>query len=110
MTLESKYLTIAGFEQGSFTWSFPPGGRLTFREVLFELVEAVPPHLAVGLEPAVKLDERFGSDAVETKLAVRADRDQPCLPQDPQVLRDGRLADREALHKGVDRPSGRMVT
>ena len=61
--------------------------------MLFELVEAGAPHLAIGLEPLVELDERFRAQAVQTALAVWADGDQPGLAQDAQVLRYRRLAE-----------------
>ena len=69
----------------------------------FEFVEAVVPHPSIGFEPVVDLDERLGTDAVEASLAVRSYADQSGVTEDAQVLRDGRLAEGQALDQGVNR-------
>ena len=63
------------------------------------MVKVRAPQPAIGGEPVVELSQRLGSDAVETTLRVRARLDQASLLQDPQVLRDGRLAEAEPIYK-----------
>jgi hypothetical protein len=49
----------------------------------FEFVEALAPHLAIGLKPGVEFDERFRTKAVETTLAVRANVHESRVAQNP---------------------------
>src|SRR5436190_14085030 len=50
-------------------------------QVRLEAVEAGAPHLPVGLEPRVELDQWFGPQAVEPTLSVHADLDEAGLAQ-----------------------------
>jgi hypothetical protein len=72
--------------------------------VVLELVEALPPHLAVGLEPSVKLHQRLNPDAVQAALAGGTDLDQTGVAKHPQMLRHRRLTDRQPLNQRTDRP------
>jgi hypothetical protein len=72
--------------------------------VVLELVEALPPHLAVGLEPAVELHERLYADAVQPPLAGRAHADKPGVAKHSEVFGHRRLTDRQALNKCADGP------
>jgi hypothetical protein len=76
---------------------------LWFRQVVLELVEALSPHLAVGLEPPVELDQRLNPDAVQTALAVGADIDEPGVAKHAKMLRYRRLAHRQPLDQCADR-------
>jgi arsenate reductase (glutaredoxin) len=71
--------------------------------MLLELVEAVPPHLAVRFEPIVEFDERFGAEAVEAPLTIGADCDQPRVAQHPQMFGDSRLTDCQPLNEDLNR-------
>ncbi len=72
--------------------------------MVLEFVEAVPPHLAVRLEPSVELDQRLHPDPVETALALRSDGDQAGVAKHPEMLRYRRLADRQALDQSANGP------
>lgn len=71
--------------------------------MVFELVEAGAPHLAIRFEPLVELFERFGAKPVQAALAVRADSNQSCVAQHSEMLRHRGLADREAIHERLHR-------
>jgi hypothetical protein len=71
--------------------------------VALEAVEAVPPHLPIGLQPVVELDERFEAEPIQPPLPVRAHLDQAGLAQDPEVLRHRRLTELEPLYEIRDR-------
>jgi len=71
--------------------------------MLFELVEALAPHLPVRLEPGVQLDERLATDAVEATLTIGAYPNQTRITQDAQMFRGRRLADSQSLDEGVYR-------
>src|SRR5215211_181669 len=71
-------------------------------EVTFERVEATGPELAIGLEPRVDLSEGLGVEAVHTALRVLADANDARFPERAQMLRDARLADRQALDQLPD--------
>jgi hypothetical protein len=68
----------------------------------FETIEVRRPHAAIRVEPLVELGQWFGSDAVEATLRVGPDVDETSLPEDPQVLRDRRLADAEPVDQFSD--------
>jgi hypothetical protein len=72
-------------------------------QLALEGVQAPPPHAAVRVEPGVHLDERLGLQLVPPPLGVLADADEPCLPQDAQVLGGARLAEAETLDELTDR-------
>jgi hypothetical protein len=74
--------------------------------VSLELVEADPPHLAVGLEPRIQLEQGLRSQPVQPALAIRSYVDQAGLAKHPQVLRDGRLAGTEHVDQ---RPDGLLA-
>src|SRR6185369_7577473 len=57
-----------------------------------EPIEAAFPELAVGLQPRVSLCEWPREDSARSALRIAPSRDEPCLLQHLEVLRDGRLA------------------
>ncbi len=72
--------------------------------MVLELVEALPPHLPVRLEPSVKLHQRLNPDAVQAALAGGADLNQTGVAKHPEMLRYRRLTDRQPLDQHTDRP------
>jgi hypothetical protein len=69
-----------------------------------EAIEVCRPELAVRREPVVELFERFRPDAIQAALRVRAHLDEPRIFEDAEMLRDGWLADAEAIDEVADRP------
>jgi hypothetical protein len=69
----------------------------------FELVKALAPHLAIRLEPGVKFDERFGTEAVKTALTVRAHAHESDVAQNPQVFRHRWLAHVKSIDEQIHR-------
>jgi Family of unknown function (DUF6308) len=72
--------------------------------VLFEPVEVCRPELAIGGQPLVELFERLGPDPVQPALRIGTRLDEPRIPEDAEVLRDGRLTDTEPVHQLADGP------
>lgn len=72
--------------------------------MVLELVEALPPHLAVGLEPSVQLHQRLDPDAVQAALAGRANPDQSGVAEHAEVLGYRGLTDRQPLDQCTNRP------
>ena len=60
------------------------------------------PKLAICREPLVELYEWLGPDAVQAALRVCAHVDEACLPEDSEMLGNGRLADAEAVDELAD--------
>jgi hypothetical protein len=56
-------------------------------EVVTEPVEARGPHPPVRGEPVVQLGQGLGAEAVPPAGPVDSDGDEPCLAEDPEVLR-----------------------
>ena len=71
--------------------------------MVLELVEAVAPHLAIGLEPLVELDEWFRAQAVEATLAIRADRNQSGIAHYAKVFGYRGLTDAQLSRGGGER-------
>ena len=71
-------------------------------ELRFERVEVLRPEMAIAGQPQVEVLQRGGIEAVKPPLGVLANVHQPGLAQDREMLRDGRLADRQ----GVDEVAG----
>ena len=69
----------------------------------FEGVEPAFPEPPVGLKPLIYLDERFGMQTIEAPLRVVTDLDQASFAQDPKVLGDARLTEREVFYQLADR-------
>src|SRR4051812_41861272 len=67
-------------------------------------VQPARPVAAVGLEPGVDLRERLRAQAGDAAPGGGSHADQPRLAEDPEVLGDARLADRQGLHELADRP------
>lgn len=70
----------------------------------FKKVEVGRPELTVGRQPLVELRKRLRPDPVQAALRVAARLDQPRSLEDAEVLGDGRLAERKAIHELADRP------
>jgi hypothetical protein len=70
--------------------------------MVFQSVEMRRPELAVRGQPLVEICEWLGPDPVQAALRVHARLDQPRISEDPQVLRDGRLAEAETLDELTD--------
>jgi hypothetical protein len=51
-----------------------------------KFVQAVAPHSAVGLEPAVEFDKRLRTQLIEAPLPVRAHRNKAGVSQHAQML------------------------
>ena len=82
---------------------------LAARQLGRERIEALLPEVAERVEPRVDLVERRGVDRVEPPGAIRPDRREAAVAQDPQVLRDGRLRDPElGLDDGGQCPGGQL--
>jgi hypothetical protein len=72
--------------------------------VIFESVEVSRPQLAVGGEPLVELSEWLRPDAVQAALRIGARLDEPRLLEDAEMLRDGGLAEADAVDELADGP------
>jgi hypothetical protein len=57
------------------------------------------PGLLVDLRPIVQVLERLGGQAVELALPLPAPRHEACLPEDPEVLGDGREGEIEVVNQ-----------
>src|SRR4029079_11127429 len=73
---------------------------LSFRDLqlIQQRVEALVvalPNPAIGLEPAAGVGEGLGLDTPRPALCVAPARDEPGTLEHPQMLGDGRLADRK---------------
>jgi hypothetical protein len=79
--------------------------------VVLELVEALPPHLPVGLEPGVQLHQWLNPDAIQATLPDRTDIDEPGVAQYAEVLRHGWLTHRQSLDQCTHRslPAAQLV-
>jgi hypothetical protein len=72
-------------------------------------VEALLPEATERVEPGVDLVERRRIDGIQPPGALRPDRRETAVAQDPEVLRDRRLRDPELrLDDRRDRP-GRLL-
>ena len=71
-------------------------------EVAFQRVEVARPLPAIGSQPLVHLAQRLGAHPVDPALSVRPGFDQAGLPQDLEVLGDGRLAQGEEVDEITD--------
>jgi len=60
-----------------------------------QCVEPLSPQASVRREPLVHGAQRVGPDAVDPALRVHLDVDETGLAKHPQVLGNGRLADRQ---------------
>jgi hypothetical protein len=83
------------------SWLLPPAWVGRRNEVRLQLVEAVAPHLAVGLEPLVELDEGLCPEAVHPALAVRPGDDEPRVAEHTEVLGHSGLAQGKPLDQDV---------
>jgi hypothetical protein len=72
--------------------------------MFFESIEARSPELSIRGEPVVELSQRLGPDAIEAALRVGAGVHQARLPEDAQMLRNGRLGEVEMIDQVPDRP------
>jgi hypothetical protein len=57
------------------------------------------PELAVARQPRIEFEERLGPDAVQPALSIGASLDQSRVPEHPEVLRHGRLAQPQMCHQ-----------
>jgi hypothetical protein len=69
---------------------------------LFELVEAVTPHLAVRFEPVIEFAQRLETKAVEAVLTLRTDPNETGVTKDTQMFRHDGLTQAKTSHEGVD--------
>src|SRR4051812_21470044 len=74
--------------------------------MLVETIEGRGPSAAVGDEPVVELPERLDVQLVDAPLSVGTGDDEPGVAEDPQVLRDRRLAQPGAADQ---LPDGRLA-
>jgi hypothetical protein len=71
--------------------------------MVFQPIETGSPELAVGSQPLVQVCERLGPDPVKATLSVHPCLHQSRVPEDPQVLRDRRLAEAKRTDEVTDR-------
>src|ERR1700754_2255766 len=94
-------MMMIGCPGGTWTWSllrfcaaaspiFLVLFFLQLLEVVVEAVEALLPELAVGFDPAGDLPQGLRLDLAGAALRIAAARDEPCVFQDLQMLRDVR--------------------
>jgi len=74
---------------------------VVFPQVSLKTIEACAPHLAKGLEPFIKLDERLKAEVVEASLPVSAHRHQAGIAQHAEMLGDSRLAQGQPLDEDL---------
>ena len=73
-------------------------------QVSVEPIERSAPQFSIRRQPLVDLHERLETQSVEPPLGVRADLDEPRVAKDPQVLRDGGLAEAQVVDEDADGP------
>jgi hypothetical protein len=71
--------------------------------MLFEGAQSFRPELAVRLDPGVDFSKRFGSNAIQTPLAIRRYVHQPGITQDAQMLKNNRLAHADDFNEHIHR-------
>src|SRR4051812_43476151 len=71
-------------------------------QMSFEGIQSLAPVLAVRGEPLVHLRQRSRAKAVQAPASVGAHRDETCLPEDSQVLRDAGLRDPQLVDELAD--------
>jgi hypothetical protein len=71
--------------------------------VFLQAIQMGRPEAAVGRQPRIELGQRLGPDAIEATLSVGTRLDHSGFPEHPKVLRHGRLAQVELIHKLADR-------
>jgi hypothetical protein len=73
------------------------GGQFT--EQVIQALEASFPYPPVALEPVISLSEGTGFQAAWPALSVAPARNQTGVLKNSEMLRNGRLANREGLHQ-----------
>lgn len=71
--------------------------------MLAESVKSVIPKRSVRREPHVKVAEAAWLDLIDPSLRIGPDADQPGSTQHLEMLRRGRLTDRQGVHEFIDR-------
>jgi hypothetical protein len=59
---------------------------------------------AIRVQPGVHFRQRGGTQRIEASPTSGTDTDQSRVPQNPQLLRDGRLRNPEMVDEFADRP------
>jgi hypothetical protein len=72
-------------------------------EVAFEVVEAGAPQRPVRSKPLVHLAQRFGSNPIDPPLSLNPGVHQAGVPEQAQMLGDGRLGHRQSGYQLADR-------
>ena len=67
--------------------------------MFFQSIEMRRPELAVARQPRVEFEEGLGPDAVQPALSIGASLDQSRVPEHPEMLRHGRLAQPQMCHQ-----------
>lgn len=71
--------------------------------MIVEAVQRRGPATAKRLQPFVHLAKRLGVEPIHPLLSFGASDDEAGLPEDPEMLRDGRLTHPEMVHEIANR-------